>query len=79
MNPVYDRLVNLLSAKFGVAAEDVSSDSTFEDLEFDSLALLEFALATGEEFGVRISEEELTPASTLADAAELVQAKGLVV
>jgi acyl carrier protein len=76
MSPVYDRVKDLLVDKFGVPAEDISPESTFDELDLDSLDLVEFALAAEEELGVRISDEEAEELETLADAVKLLESKG---
>jgi acyl carrier protein len=76
MSAVYDRVKELLVDKFGVPAEDVRPDATFEQLDLDSLDLVEFALAAEEELGVRITDEEAEDLETLDDAIKLLEAKG---
>jgi acyl carrier protein len=73
---VYDRVKDLLVDKFGVPADDISPQATFEDLDLDSLDLVEFALAAEEELGVRISDEEAEELETLADTVKLLESKG---
>ena len=79
MSAVYDRVVELLTDKFGVPAEDISRQATFEDLDLDSLDLVEFALAAEEELGVRISDEEAAELETLDDTVKLLESKGATV
>ena len=76
MSPLYDRVKELLVDKFGVPAEDIRADATFDELDLDSLDLVEFALAAEEELGVRISDEEAEDLETLGDAVALLEAKG---
>jgi acyl carrier protein len=76
MSAVYDRVKELLVDKFGVPADDVRPDATFEELDLDSLDLVEFALAAEEELGVRITDEEAEDLETLEDAVKLLEAKG---
>ncbi|HWB71296.1 MAG TPA: acyl carrier protein [Egibacteraceae bacterium] len=76
MSPIYDRVKELLVDKFGVPAEDVSPEATFEDLDLDSLDLVEFALAAEEELGVRISDDEAERLETLQDTVKLLESKG---
>jgi acyl carrier protein len=79
MSAVYDRVAALLVDRFGVPADDVSEDATFEDLDLDSLDLVEFSLACEEELGVRIEDEEAESLSTLGDAVALLESKGATV
>jgi acyl carrier protein len=76
MAAVFDRVKDLLVEKFGVPADDVRPEATFEDLDLDSLDLVEFALAAEEELGVRISDEEAEDLQTVADTVALLESKG---
>jgi acyl carrier protein len=76
VSAVYDRVKDMLVDKFGVPEEDIRPDATFEELDLDSLDLVEFALAAEEELGVRISDEEAEDLETLEDAVKLLEAKG---
>ncbi len=75
-SPVYDRVAVLLADKFGVPADDISAEATFEDLDLDSLDLVEFSLACEEELGVRIEDDEAEKLETLGDAVTLLESKG---
>jgi acyl carrier protein len=76
MNAVFDRVKELLVDKFGVPADDITPAATFEDLDLDSLDLVEFALAAEEEMGVRITDEEAEELTTLDDTVKLLESKG---
>ncbi len=76
MSAVYDRVKELLVDKFGVPEEDIKPESTFEELDLDSLDLVEFALAAEEDLGVRISDEEAEDLETLQETVALLEAKG---
>ncbi|MEU5208923.1 acyl carrier protein [Streptomyces sp. NPDC020742] len=70
----YAALCAALTETFGVEQHDLRPDATFEELDVDSLALLEFALVMGERLGVSSKDAELRPTMTLAEAAAYVQA-----
>lgn len=76
MATVYDKVKELLVDKFGVEEDEVSPTATFEDLDLDSLDLVEFALAAEDEMGVRISDEEAEQLETLDDTVKLLEEKG---
>jgi acyl carrier protein len=58
-------IVNLLGAK----PEDVTTDKRFrEDLEADSLDLVELIMAFEEEFGGEISDEDAQKITTVGEA-----------
>lgn len=79
MTAVYDRVKTLLVDKFGVPEDEISPEATFEDLDLDSLDLVEFALAAEEELGVRITDEEAEDLETLQDTVKLLESKGATV
>jgi acyl carrier protein len=78
MQTVYPRLVELL-ARFGVPETEITLDSTFEDLDLDSLTLVEFTLCAEQEFGVKIEDDTLNRQDTLKRAAEVIEIQGAAV
>ena len=62
--------------QFGVEASDVSRDSTFEDLDVDSLDLTEISQIIEEQYGVTIKGEDARNIKTIGDAVDLVVKKG---
>ncbi len=77
MNATLDRVAALLSNRLGVPADDISADATFDQLDLDSLDLVEFALGAEDEFGVRISDEEAEGLRTVGEAVALLETKGV--
>jgi len=75
MTSVIDQLTDVLVARFGVDAEEVQEETSMQDLDLDSLALVEFSLVAQKEFGVEVSEDELGADSTVRDVAELLESK----
>lgn len=78
-SPVFERVSALLVDKFGVPEEDIKAEASFEDLDLDSLDLVEFSLACEEELGVRIEDEEAENLQTLGEAVTLLESKGATV
>ena len=59
-----------------VSQDQVKPDAKFgDDLDADSLDLVELVMALEEEFGVEVPEEELEGIETVSQAYELVIAK----
>ena len=77
MTATYDRVASLLSSRLGVPESDITPDATFEELDLDSLDLVEFALGAEEEFGVRISDDEAEGLKSVGDAVALLETKGV--
>lgn len=53
-------------------AADAGMDTTWQDLEVDSLDLVELVRALEDEYGIRISDEQLQPIASVGDAVRLV-------
>ena len=58
-------------------AEAATMDTTWEELDVDSLDLVELVQSLEDEYGIRIDDEQLKPVKTVGDAVRLViSAKG---
>lgn len=77
-NSIAGRLLVALK-ELNVQTEDVTPDTTFEAMEIDSLLLEELALRLQKSFGIEIETGELVPEQTVAEAAEVLAAKGVAV
>jgi acyl carrier protein len=64
-----DRLKKIIAKELSVGEEEVTPDASFiDDLNADSLDLVELIMALEEEFGVKISDEEADRIKTVKDA-----------
>ncbi|KKD07575.1 MULTISPECIES: acyl carrier protein [unclassified Streptomyces] len=70
--PTFEILSQVLEEKFGVLREDIQPDTVLEDIELDSLALIEVALTLQKQLGVVIPTEDLNSSGTVSDLFELV-------
>jgi acyl carrier protein len=71
---INDRLKRIISEQLGVDESQVTPDASFEeDLNADSLDLVELIMSLEEEFGVEISEEEAEKIRTVGDAEEFIR------
>jgi acyl carrier protein len=61
--------------QFGVDEEDISRDSTFEDLDIDSLDLTELSQIIEDEYGVTIKGEDARQIKTVGDVIDMVVSK----
>jgi acyl carrier protein len=62
----------------GVPAADVSPEKSFvDDLDIDSLSMVEIAVAAQDQFGVEIPDDELKNLKTVKDVVVYVQGKGV--
>ena len=66
----------LLVSELGLDAEKINPSARFEeDLEVDSLGVVELLMALDDEFDVTIPDEEAENLTTVGEAIELVAAK----
>lgn len=74
---VKDKVIEIIVDQLGVDANEVTEESRFrEDLEADSLDLVELMMAFEEEFGGEISDEDAQKVSTVGEVIELLEAAG---
>ena len=75
---IFLELQSYIVEQLGVEKEKVTPDAAFiEDLNADSLDLVEFAMGLEEKFGVTIADEDLAKIKTVQDAVDaIVEKKG---
>jgi acyl carrier protein len=59
-------------ASFGPDADQITRDSTFEELDIDSLDLVELAQIVEDEYGVVLKGEDMKGLQTVGDAIDLI-------
>jgi acyl carrier protein len=70
------KLVDLLVDELGLEREAISMTASFEeDLEVDSLGVVELLMALEDTFGVKIPDEEAESIVTVGQAVDVVIAK----
>jgi len=62
-------------AELGADREEISREATFENLDVDSLDLVEVAQIVEEKFGVELEGEDVKDLRTVGDAVDLVVAR----
>ncbi len=73
---VEEKVRTLFSEQLQVDRDQVTTATRFrEDLDVDSLDLVEATLALEDALGIKIPEEEMEDVSTVGQAVELVAAK----
>jgi acyl carrier protein len=73
---VADRLSGVLVSELGLDASKISEEAHFEeDLDVDSLGVVELLMALEDEFDVKIPDEEAESIVTVGQAVDLVHQK----
>jgi acyl carrier protein len=71
-------LAEIVNEVAGIPAEEVELDKSFtDDLDIDSLSMVEVVVAAEEKFGVRIPDDEVKNLKTVGDAVSFIEAAGV--
>ena len=70
----FERLKKIIVEQLGVDEEEVTPTASFvEDLNADSLDLVELIMSLEEEFGMEISDEDAERIQKVSDAVEFIE------
>jgi acyl carrier protein len=70
----FERLKKIIVEQLGVEEDDVTPEAAFvEDLNADSLDLVELIMSLEEEFGMEISDEDAEKIQKVSDAVEFIE------
>ena len=74
MEPVADRVQQIIVDQLGVEAETVPPDASFvDDLGADSLDTVELVMALEEEFGIEIPDEDAEKITRVKEAVDYIE------
>ena len=71
---IAEGLAEILQEVAGVKTEDVAEDKSFtDDLDVDSLSMVEVVVAAEEKFSVKIPDDEVQNLKTVGDAVSYIE------
>jgi len=71
---VFEKIKGIVADKLSIEENEVTMDTTLEDLGADSLDIVEVIMALEDEFEIEISDEEAEKISTVGDLVEYIKA-----
>ena len=72
---IFDRIVTIIQERQGEYFVVTESLSLKDDLDSDSVDLMEFILTLEDEFSIEISDEEIDQLESVGDVVKIIQAK----
>lgn len=71
---IFDKVVDVASDVLGISPDEITEQTTFDDLDADSLDRLQLVTAFEDEFDIEIEEERLMSINSVADAIDAIEA-----
>ena len=70
---IYEKVVAIVAEQLGISTDDITAETTLEDLNADSLDVVEVIMALESEFHMEIPDEDSEKIKTVGALAEYVQ------
>lgn len=72
---IEDKVKTIISNQLEVDLNRISLETTFEDIDADSLDIVELVMALEEEFDLEISDQEIENIKTIGDVVRFIDSK----
>lgn len=73
---IFNKVAKLLAEQFGMETDEITEDTSFEDLGADSVDIVELSMALEEEFDIEeMGEEDLSKILTVGDLVNYLRNK----
>lgn len=70
---IFDKIVEVAADVLGVDVAEISDETTFDDLDANSLERLQLVTAIEDEFNLEIDDETLLSLNSVADAVDAIE------
>ena len=70
---IYEKVVAIVAEQLGISTDDITAETTLEDLNADLLDVVEVIMALESEFHMEIPDEDAEKIKTVGALAEYVQ------
>ncbi len=70
---IFDKVVEIACDVLGTSPDEITEETTFDDLDADSLDRLQLVTAFEDEFDLEIDDEKLESINSVADAVEVIE------
>lgn len=71
---MFNKVADIAGDVLGINVEDITEETTFDDLDADSLDRLQLVTALEDEFDVEMDDEQLLSINSVADALDALEA-----
>ena len=71
---IFDKIAEVAAYVLGVDVAEISDETTFDDLDANSLERLQLVTAIEDEFNLEIDDETLLSLNSVADAVDAIEA-----
>ncbi|MFC0437663.1 acyl carrier protein [Kutzneria buriramensis] len=75
MGTTFESVVAVLAKRFDIDPAEVSRESSFDDINLDSLSQIEFGTALNKAFAVDISDDEMAELSVIGEVVDKLDEK----
>ena len=71
---IFNKVADIASDVLGIDIDQITEETTFDDLDADSLDRLQLVTAFEDEFDIEMDEERLLAIASVADAIDAIEA-----
>lgn len=72
---IFDKVKGIVAEQLGVETDELALETSFDDLNADSLDVVELIMALEEEFDIEIPDEDAEKIKTVGDAVDYIKEK----